>query len=145
MNPQIDSYLAEGCGRCSYWRTPRCKVHNWQQELKHLRTIMISSELIEEMKWSVPCYTFRNKNVVILSAFKEYCALSFFKGTLLKDPHGLLDKPGENSQAVRLLRFTTLQDVVEKESIIKAYIQEAIELEKSGSQVRFKKTPEPIP
>ena len=145
MNPQVDAYLAEGCGRCPPWRTPDCKVHTWQAELEKLRRILLDSELTEEVKWKVPCYTFENSNVVIMSAFKEYCSLSFFKGALLKDPHGVLEKPGENSQAARLIKFTHVEKIVEMEPILKATIQEAIEVEKAGLKVEFKTNPEPIP
>lgn len=118
--------------------TPQCKARTWQEELKALREILLDSPLTEELKWSVPCYTFQKSNVVILSALKESCTLSFFKGALLKDPHGILTKPGENTQAGRLIRFTSVQQIVELASIVKAYIAEAIEIEKSGVKVNFK-------
>jgi uncharacterized protein YdeI (YjbR/CyaY-like superfamily) len=142
MNPGVDHYLAEGCGRCPLGGTPACKVHAWSEELATLRTILLDSELTEEVKWKVPCYTFQNNNVVVLSALKEYCTVSFFKGALLQDPQGLLEKPGENTQAGRLLRFTSVQEIVARESIIKAYIAEAIAVEKAGLTVEFKKTEE---
>lgn len=99
MNPEIDHYLAEGCGRCKLYATPACKVHRWQKELKVLRQIILDCGLQEELKWSVPCYTRSNKNILVLAAFKEYCAISFFKGALLKDEKKLLIKAGENTQA----------------------------------------------
>ncbi|MCB9150168.1 MAG: YdeI/OmpD-associated family protein [Caldilineaceae bacterium] len=138
MNPAIDLYLAEGCGRCPLWQTPQCKVHDWQAELKALRPILLSSGLTEELKWKMPCYTFENNNVVLMSAFKEYCALSFFKGALLKDPQGILEKPGENTQAARLIRFTNVQQIVDLAPVIGAYIAEAIAVEKAGLTVEFK-------
>ena len=138
MNPAVDNYLIEGCGRCSLGGTPDCKVHNWTEELKQLRRIVLECGLTEEVKWSVPCYTFQQNNVLIVSAFKEYCSLSFFKGALLKDAEGILEKPGENSQAARLFKFTNVQQILEMEPTIKAYIYEAIEVEKAGLKVDFK-------
>lgn len=144
-NPGVDQYLAEGCGRCSLAGTPQCKVHTWEKELKRLRAILLASQLDEEVKWSQPCYTLAGHNVIILSAFKEYCSLNFFKGSLMKDPKNILQPPGENSQAARLMKFTNLQDILDQESTIKAYINEAIEIETAGLKVEFKKTPEPVP
>ena len=139
-NPEVDLYLAEGCGRCPLWRTPDCKVHPWQEELAILRTILLDSALTEEVKWKVPCYTFEGSNIPIMSAFKEYCSLSFFKGALLKDPNGILEKPSENTQAGRLLRFTDVQQIVALKPTIKAYIEEAIAVEKAGLDVKYKET-----
>jgi len=145
VNPQIDTYLAEGCGRCTYHATPMCKVHLWPQELVELRRIVLDCGLQEEFKWSQPCYTFQNKNVLIVTAFKGYAAVAFFKGSLLKDTDGILITPGASSQAGRQLRFTDVGKIRDMESVIKAYIFEAIEVEKAGLQVKFKKNPEPIP
>ena len=142
MNPAVDLYLAEGCGRCPLWQTPQCKVHDWQVELKALRPILLNCVLTEELKWKMPCYTFENNNVVLMSAFKEYCALSFFKGALLKDPQGILEKPGENTQAARLIRFTNVQQIVDLAPVISAYIAEAIAVEKAGLTVEFKQVDE---
>lgn len=138
MNPQIDNYLAEGCGRCPLVSTPECKVNFWRKELVYLRSIILQCGLTEELKWSVPCYTFDSKNILILSAFKEYCSISFFKGSLLKDQQKLLVAPGENSQAARLFKFTSLEEIREVEKEIKAYIFEAVEIEKAGLKVNFK-------
>ena len=138
MNPMVDKYFSEGCGRCAFKATPQCKVNHWRKEMKQLRTILLDCGLTEELKWSVPCYTFQKGNLILLSAFKEYCALSFFKGALLKDANKILVKPGENSQAVRLIRFTNVRDIVEMKPILKAYIYEAIEVEKAGLKVDFK-------
>ncbi len=140
MNPKVDLYFIDGCGRCALGGTPQCKVNRWKEEMKHLRMIVLDCGLTEELKWSVPCYTFRKSNIVIVSAFKEYCALSFFKGALLNDPHGIMDKPGENTQAARLIKFTNLHEIVESEADLKAYIFEAIEVEKTGLKVKMKKT-----
>ncbi|MEZ4684065.1 MAG: YdeI/OmpD-associated family protein [Caldilineaceae bacterium] len=138
-NPEVDLYLAEGCGRCPLWRTPDCKVHPWAEELAALRLILLDTALTEELKWKVPCYTFEGNNILIMSAFKEYCSLSFFKGALLQDPEGILEKPGENTQAGRLIRFTDVQRIVDLASTIKVYIAEAIEVEKAGLDVEYKK------
>ncbi len=145
MNPEVDKYLVDGCMRCKLGGTPECKVNDWREELHQLRRITLDCGLTEELKWGVPCYTFKGSNVIIVSALKEYATLSFFKGALLNDAHKLLDKPGENSQASRLIRFTSVEEIVGKEAIIKAYIFEAVEVEKAGLKVKFKKNPEPIP
>lgn len=138
-NPKIDNYLAEGCGRCALGGTPQCKVHNWPNELVYLRNLVLDCHLVEELKWSVPCYTFNGQNILILSAFKEYCAISFFKGSLLQDEQKLLKAPGENSQAARLFRFTSLADIKKIEPQIRAYIFESIEIEKAGLKVESRK------
>ena len=138
MNVLVDQYLADGCGRCPLGGTPQCKVHNWQAELQKLRAILLDLGLTEDLKWKIPCYTDQNRNIVLLSAFKDYCALSFFKGALLKDDKGILEAPGENTQAARLIRFTGVAQIAELETAIRAYVGEAIELEKAGLQVDFK-------
>ena len=145
MNPQIDQYLLNGCMRCKYGGTPSCKVHNWTAELELLRKIVLDCGLTEELKWGVPCYTHKGKNVVILSAFKEFCSVNFFKGALLKDPQKLLVKPGENSQASRLLKFTDVEQVEALRADIRSYILEAVEVEKAGLKVNFRKKTEPVP
>jgi uncharacterized protein YdeI (YjbR/CyaY-like superfamily) len=126
MNPKVDAFLSN--------------AKKWQEELVKLRTITLDCQLIEELKWGKPCYTFQKSNIVILQEFKEYCALMFFKGALLSDPDGILIKPGENTQAGRQIRFTNVREIVEMEPILKAYIYEAIEVEKAGMEVNFKKT-----
>lgn len=128
MNPSVDGFLR--------------KSKQWQDELRRLRTIILDCPLTEEVKWRVPCYTFQGRNVVFLGRFKEYCAISFVKGVLLKDASGVLDKPGENTQSARLIRFTDVRQIVEMEPVLKAYIHEAIEVEKAGLKVNFKKTSE---
>lgn len=145
MNKTVDNYLLEGCGRCSLGGTPECKVHQWISELELLRMIVLDCGLTEESKWGVPCYTYRGSNVLIVSAFKDYCSISFFKGSLLSDPKEILEKPGENSQAARLLKFTNTGAIKALEVHIKNYIYEAIEVEQAGLKVNFKKTSEPIP
>ena len=142
MNPKVNSYLIDGCGRCPLGGTPECKVHNWPKELKYLRNIVLECGLTEELKWGVPCYTYKNANVAVVSAFKEYCSLSFFKGALLKDAEGLLVSPGENSQAARQFKFTSVKQIEEIEALIRAYVYEAIEVEKAGLKVNFKQKDE---
>lgn len=138
LNPKIDTYLAVGCGRCPLGNTPECKVHNWTEELQKLREIVLECGLTEELKWSVPCYTFEGNNIAIISAFKEFCSLSFFKGSLFKDADGILVKQGENSQAARIIKFTDVKKIIELETVLKTYIYEAIEIEKAGLKVEFK-------
>jgi uncharacterized protein YdeI (YjbR/CyaY-like superfamily) len=144
-NPKVDEYLVEGCGRCPRVGKPECKVNDWREELIELRRILLESALTEDRKWGSPCYTWENSNVVMLGAFRESVTVSFFKGVLLEDPHGVLKSPGENSQAARQFKFTNLDQILEIEPIIKDYIREAIEVEKADLKVEFKKNPEPIP
>lgn len=142
MTTSVEKYFTDGCGRCALGGTPHCKVHRWEVELKKLRALALDCGLNEESKWGVPCYTYRNNNVLIVAAFKDYCSINFFKGALLSDTDGLLDKPGENTQAGRLIRFTNVKDIVKTENTIKAYIYEAIEVEKAGIKVKPKKVDE---
>jgi uncharacterized protein YdeI (YjbR/CyaY-like superfamily) len=128
MNPKVDAYLS--------------KAKKWQGEMGKLRSIILDCQLTEELKWGKPCYTFQDSNIVIIQDFKEYCALMFFKGALLNDANGILNQIGENTQAGRQIRFTNVREIVEKETILKAYINEAIEVEKAGLKVNFKKTTE---
>lgn len=145
MNDKVDLYLEEGCGRCSFYRTPQCKVHSWTEELKQLRRIVLECGLQEDFKWSQPCYTYKNNNVVMVAAFKKYAALAFFKGALLGDPEAIFVAPGENSQSTRQIRFTSVKDILKMEPFLKAYIWEAVEVEKAGLKVEFKKAQEPVP
>lgn len=138
MNSKVDEYLAEGCGRCALGGTPQCKVHLWPRELRFLRKIMLDCGLTEEVKWDVPCYTYQNSNIAIVAAFKESATLSFFKGALLSDSEVILDKPGEYTQAARLVRFKDIKKIAELEDTIKAYVFEAIEIEKAGLKVKTK-------
>jgi uncharacterized protein YdeI (YjbR/CyaY-like superfamily) len=141
MTTDINVYFQDGCGRCPLFATPQCKVHNWTQELKLMRSIILECGLTEEMKWGVPCYTItlpqekKETNVLILAAFKEYCSISFFKGSLLQDSKGLLDKRSENTQGERFFRITDINEVRAIASDIKAYIFEAIEIEKAGLKI----------
>lgn len=139
-NPIVDEYFTDGCGRCPLAATPECKVHRWKDELKLMRELLLESGLQEERKWGVPCYTYKGKNVILLGAFKENCVISFLKGVLLKDPKNVLELPGENSQSTRFIRITSLKQLSKLVPTIKAYLQEAILVEKSGQKVELKKT-----
>ena len=130
MNPMVDVFLSE--------------AKQWQEELEKLRMIILDCQLTEELKWGKPCYTFQKSNIVILQGFKEFCALLFTKGALLNDPNGILEKPGENTQAGRRIPFTNVREIVEMEPILKAYVYEAIEVEKAGLKVNLKKNTELI-
>lgn len=120
-NPKVDEFLS--------------KAKKWKEEFEKLRTIILDCELTEDFKWMHPCYTYNNKNVVLIHGFKEYCALLFHKGALLQDAHGILIQQTENVQAARQIRFTNVQEINELENILKAYIHEAIEVEKAGLKV----------
>ncbi|TRX35557.1 hypothetical protein FNW52_10995 [Flavobacterium sp. ZT3R18] len=128
MNPKVDFYFS--------------KSEKWQSALEQLRRIVLDCQLTEELKWGCPCYTFQGNNIVLIHEFKEYCALLFFKGALLNDANDILIQQTKNVQAARQIRFTNVQEIVEKEAILKAYIYEAIEVEKAGLEVQFKKTDE---
>jgi uncharacterized protein YdeI (YjbR/CyaY-like superfamily) len=125
-NPKVDGYIR--------------KSKQWQAELQKLRTIILDCGLSEEVKWRVPCYTFEGRNVLFIGRFKESCVLSFIKGALLKDARKILIQQTENSQSVRVIRFANVQQIVELEPVLKAYIHEAIEVEKAGLKVKLKKT-----
>ena len=118
------------------------RAKKWQQEMKLLREICLDCGLTEEFKWMHPCYTFQGKNVVLIHGFKEYCALLFHKGVLLKDTNNILIQQTENVQSARQIRFTSLQEIIDLKSTIKAYIFEAMEVEKAGLEVPMKKTSE---
>lgn len=124
MNPKVDFYFV--------------KAEKWQKELKQLRRIILDCMLTEELKWGTPCYTFQNSNIVLIHVFKEYCAVLFFKGALLNDANGILVQQSKNTQATRQMRFTSVKEIVQVESILKAYIYEAIDIEKVGLKVKFK-------
>ena len=128
MNPKVDFFFN--------------KAKQWQEEFKKLRTIILDCQLTEELKWGVPCYTFQKSNIVLIHGFKEYCAILFIKGALLKDAKGILIQQTKNVQAARQIRFTNVREIAKMESILKAYIHEAIEAEKAGLKVNYKKTSE---
>jgi uncharacterized protein YdeI (YjbR/CyaY-like superfamily) len=125
-NPNVDAFIAN--------------AKNWQPELKLLRAILLDSQLTEDFKWSQPCYTLDGKNVIVLGPMKDSCAFAFFKGALLKDPHGVLTRPGQHSQSARWIKFTSTREIAEMKSVLKSYIREAIQIEKSGLKVKLKKT-----
>ena len=127
-NPKVDFYFS--------------KAEKWQEEFEKLRMIILDCGLNEELKWGCPCYTFQKGNVVLIHGFKEYCALLFIKGALLHDTNGVLIQQTENVQAGRQIRFTNIREIVEMETILKAYVYEAIEVERAGLEVNFKKNTE---
>ena len=126
MNPSVDFYFD--------------KAQTWRAAIEKLRMVVLDCGLGEELKWGCPCYTFQNKNIVLIHVFKEYCALLFFKGALLSDPHGMLIRQTTNTQATRQIRFTNASDINNIEKTLKAYVYEAIEVEKAGLKVELKKT-----
>lgn len=145
MNPQVDLFIADGCGRCDYYATDKCKVRNWQLELEHVRQIMLGTDLVEEIKWGVPVYTHEGKNIVIISALKDCVTFGFFKGVLLQDDAKILEKQGESVQSARIIRFTTVDRIKSLALLLKEYVKEAVALEMSGAKVEFKKDLEPVP
>jgi uncharacterized protein YdeI (YjbR/CyaY-like superfamily) len=128
MNPKVDFYFS--------------KSQKWQFALEQLRRIALDCQLTEELKWGCPCYTFKGKNIVLIHDFKEYCAFLFFKGALLNDSDEILIQQSKNVQAARQIRFTNVKEIMEMQAILKTYIYEAIEVEKAGLEVKFKKTEE---
>jgi uncharacterized protein YdeI (YjbR/CyaY-like superfamily) len=126
MNPKVDWFFN--------------KDTKWQKEYEKLRTIILDCGLNEELKWGCPCYTFENTNIVLIHGFKDYCALLFFKGALLNDPNSILIQQTKNVQSARQVRFTNVQEIVKMEKILKAYVYEAIEVERVGLKVKLKKT-----
>lgn len=138
MNPLVDRFFEVGCMRCKLGGTPACKVHLWTEPMETMRIWLMDSGLTEELKWGMPCYTYKGKNISMLYAFKESCGLSFFKGGLMKDPAGILEKPGENSQHGRMIKVRHTQDLLDIELHVKSYIQEAIAIEESGAKIASK-------
>ncbi len=135
ITKNVDDYFIIGCGRCALGGTSDCKVHLWEEELALLREIVVETGLTEQAKWGMPCYSWNDNNVLIISAFKEYCSINFFKGVLLADPHGILEKQGENAQQGRIIRFTNTTKIIQDRDIITQTIFEAIEIEKSGIKI----------
>lgn len=127
MNPRVDFFF---------------KAEKWHEEYEQLRMIALDSGLVEELKWGCPCYSLEKKNIVLIHGFKDYCALLFFKGALLKDPSGILIQQTKNVQSARQIRFTGVKEIIKKQSILKAYIREAMEVENAGLKVKLKKTSE---
>lgn len=132
MNPQVDQFLL--------------KTKKWRPELDLLRSILLESELVEELKWKQPCYTLNGKNVILLGGFNEFCIISFLKGVLMKDPAQLLTAQGENTNTWRVIKFTDVSEIIKLESTLKEYIATAIQIEKEGVKVAVKKTAtDPLP
>jgi uncharacterized protein YdeI (YjbR/CyaY-like superfamily) len=134
MNQKVDLFLLDGCGRCKLYQTPQCKVHKWPEELITLRALILELGLEEEIKWGFPCYTLNGKNILMLAPFKDNCAISFFKGALLKG-NSILVKSGENSNTFRLIRFQGIEKINQEKDTIRLIIKEAIEIEKSGKKL----------
>lgn len=128
MNPKVDGFFH--------------RANQWQEEYKELRSIVLDCELNEELKWGVPCYTYEDKNILLIHGFKNYCAILFINGALLKDTLGILIQQTKNVQAARQVRFTNVDEIIEMEHVLKAYIREAIDVEKTGLKVNYKKTEE---
>ncbi|NRF41356.1 YdeI family protein [Pedobacter foliorum] len=128
MNPKVDFYFS--------------KAKKWQEEIERLRLIVLDCGLTEELKWGSPCYMFEKSNIVLIHVFNEYCALLFFKGALLSNADGILIQQSENVQSARQIRFTNIREIIELQAILKAHIYEAIEVEKAGLKVDFKKPAE---
>lgn len=128
MNPKVDFFFSN--------------AEQWKEEFEQLRMIVLGCGLTEELKWGQACYTFQKQNIVLIHGFKDYCAFLFFKGALLKDTHHILIQQTENVQAARQIRFTNVREIIKREPVLKAYIKEAVEVEKAGLKVNFKKTEE---
>lgn len=126
MNPTVTAYLHQ--------------AKTWQEEMKLLRSILLDCGMQEDLKWGKPCYSYQNTNLIIIQPFKSYCALGFFKGSVLGDPQKILIKPGENTQGGRQIRFTGVKEIADMEPVLKQYVFEAIEAEKAGVKVQYKKT-----
>jgi len=128
MNPKVDFFFR--------------KAKKWQEEFEKLRMIVLECGLAEDLKWGCPCYTFEKSNIVLIHGFKDYCALLFMKGALLNDDHGILVQQTENVQSARQIRFSDIREIYDLEPVVKAYVREAIEVEKAGLKVKFKKAAE---
>jgi len=128
LNPKVDAYVE--------------RLKNWVDEVRELRAVCLDSGLGEDLKWGVPCYTLEGRNVVLIHSFKEYCALLFFKGALLKDAKGILIRQTDNVQAARQVRFKNVEEIRKLKTVLKAYIAEAVKVEQSGLKVELKKTEE---
>jgi uncharacterized protein YdeI (YjbR/CyaY-like superfamily) len=128
MNPKVDEFLS--------------KTKKWKEELSKLRNILLECGLTEELKWKNPCYTFQNKNIILLGSFKEWCVISFLKGVLLNDENSILIAAGENSQSTKIIKFTNIEEIIQLKPTLKAYIFEAMEVEKLGLKVELKKNDE---
>jgi uncharacterized protein YdeI (YjbR/CyaY-like superfamily) len=144
LNVLVDQYLLEGCMRCKFGATPRCKVNKWRKELESLRQLVLETGLKEELKWGVPVYTHQGKNIVTITTLKDAVVLGFFKGVLLTDPHHLLQQQS-NIQFSRIIKFTHIDHIEHRNELLKAYILEAIALEESGKKIELPKVEQEIP
>jgi uncharacterized protein YdeI (YjbR/CyaY-like superfamily) len=135
---QADSFFRDGCGRCEHHATPQCRIHLWPAELALLREIALSTGLSEEQKWGMPCYTDKGKNIFLILALKDYAGVSFFKGSLLTDPKQILESTGPNSEAGRVFRVRSVQDIEQHASALRALMDQAIQVERSGAKVASK-------
>jgi uncharacterized protein YdeI (YjbR/CyaY-like superfamily) len=140
----VDQYLLDGCGRCSKGGTPSCTVHAWHPILVAMRELATECMLTEEVKWSVPCYTLKGKNVLMIHAFMEYCSILFMKGSLLTDPENILHRQTDNVTSGRQLRYTNLEDFLAQREQAKAFIMAAITLEEAGKKVEKRTEEEPV-
>jgi uncharacterized protein YdeI (YjbR/CyaY-like superfamily) len=143
-NKQVDKYLIDGCMRCQYGGTYKCKVLTWTEELENLRQIVLETGLKEEIKWGVPVYTLNRKNIVTVNALKDSANIGFYKGALMSDAHKLLEQQG-TIQAARIIRFTDVEEIIKRKVVLKTYVLEAIAIEESGKKVETLKNPEPLP
>lgn len=144
MNTSVDNYLINGCMRCKYGATPQCKVHQWINEIELLRAIVLQCNLKEEIKWGVPVYTLNDKNIITVNALKDSANIGFFKGVLLKDEHKILQQQG-NIQLSRIVKFTSINEIIALQDVLLEYIHEAIEIEKSGKKLETPKPTMEIP
>ena len=145
MNTTIEGYFKNGCMRCPLGGTTNCKVHLWTETLHALREVILKTELEETVKWGVPCYTYEGANVLLLSALKDFACISFLKGALLRDEEQVLERPGPHSQAARYWKFTHVEQVNSDSPQILRYLEEAIEIQKKGLKIDFKKELEVFP
>lgn len=144
-NGSVDDYLRDGCGRCDHYRTPACKVHPWAAALEALRAQVLACGLDEQLKWGSPTYSVDDKNVVMIVAMTEYCALSFFQGVALEDPAGLLEAPGPNSRFARYVKFTAVDEVVARRPHVDDLLQQAIALRRAGHEIVLNDGPPTVP
>jgi len=144
LNPGVDKYLMDGCMRCKYGGTPQCKVNTWREELENLRQIALESGLKEEVKWGIPVYTHKGKNILSVSALKNHALMGFFNGVLFTDSEKILGNQANILEA-RVLKFTNVSDIEAKSEVIAAYIKEAVKIEESGRKVEIVREEIPLP
>ena len=144
-NTTVDSYLVDGCGRCDLFKTPQCKVHPWNEALTALRVLILTTPLQETMKWGAPTYTVDGPNAVMLTALRNACCISFLRGALLDDPHGRLERPGPNTHASRVMRFTSAEQVHTERTQIIQWLKDTVALHRAGKKVPPRTATEPMP